>query len=91
MHAARLVRPWLGRHSEGMQQATQDALELTVNGERRRFPAPLTVADMLGKLGLDVRKVAVERNEEIVRRASYADTALASGDVLEIVHFIGGG
>lgn len=74
-----------------MQQAVQNALELTVNGERRRFAVPLSVAGMLAELGLDVRKVAVERNEEIVRRASYADTLLASGDVLEIVHFIGGG
>ena len=74
-----------------MQQAVQNALELTVNGERRCFAVPLSVAGMLAELGLDVRKVAVERNEEIVRRASYADTLLASGDVLEIVHFIGGG
>ncbi len=42
-------------------------------------------------LGLDTRKVAVERNEEIVPRSRYADTWLASGDTLEIVHFIGGG
>ena len=74
-----------------MSQIAEDTLELTVNGERRRFPAPLTVAAMLADLGLDIRKVAVERNEEIVRRATYADTVLASGDVLEIVHFIGGG
>ncbi len=74
-----------------MQQATQDALELTVNGARRSFAAELTVAGMLAELGLDIRKVAVERNEEIVRRVTYADTVLKSGDVLEIVHFIGGG
>ncbi|MBC7636573.1 MAG: sulfur carrier protein ThiS [Acetobacteraceae bacterium] len=74
-----------------MQQATQEALELTVNGERRSFAAKLTVAAMLAELGLDIRKVAVERNEEIVRRATYADIVLKSGDVLEIVHFIGGG
>ncbi len=74
-----------------MQQASQDVLELTVNGERRCFAAPLTVAAMLAELGLDIRKVAVERNEEIVRRAAYADTVLESGDLLEIVHFIGGG
>ena len=40
---------------------------------------------------LDMRKVAVERNEEIVPRSRYAETWLASGDQLEIVHFIGGG
>ena len=42
-------------------------------------------------LALDTKKVAVERNEEIVPRSRYAETWLASGDSLEIVHFIGGG
>ena len=64
---------------------------LTLNGERRTLEAPLTVAGLLASLGLDTRKVAVERNEEIVPRSSYAETLLASGDALEIVHFIGGG
>lgn len=68
---------------------------LTLNGESRTFqgPAdgPLSVAALLIALELDNRKVAVERNEEIVPRSRYADTWLASGDRLEIVHFIGGG
>jgi thiamine biosynthesis protein ThiS len=51
----------------------------------------MTVAALLVTLGLEQRKVAVERNEEIVPRSSYAETWLASGDALEIVHFIGGG
>jgi sulfur carrier protein len=71
------------------------AVILTLNGESRVFdrPAcgPLSVAGLLAALGLDTRKVAVERNEEIVPRSRYADTCLASGDALEIVHFIGGG
>jgi thiamine biosynthesis protein ThiS len=71
------------------------AVTLTLNGESRVFdgPAsgPLSVAALLVALGLDIRKVAVERNEEIVPRSRYADTCLASGDALEIVHFIGGG
>lgn len=66
-------------------------LSLTVNGEARSFDGPLSVADLLGSLGLDRRKVAVERNEAIVPRSAYAETWLASGDALEIVHFIGGG
>ena len=53
-------------------------------------PAP-TVADLLAGIGLDTRKVAVERNMEIVPRSAYAETALEAGDALEIVHFIGGG
>jgi sulfur carrier protein len=49
------------------------------------------VSGLLSTLGLEGRKVAVERNEEIVPRSRYAETWLASGDALEIVHFIGGG
>ena len=68
-----------------------DTLILTVNGEARAFGAPLTVAGLLAAIGLDTRKVAVERNEEIVARSDYGGTRLAAGDQLEIVHFIGGG
>ncbi len=63
----------------------------TVNGEARPLTAGMTVADLLVVLGLDARKVAVERNEAIVPRSVYAATVLAVGDSLEIVHFIGGG
>lgn len=70
---------------------TAAALSITVNGEAREVPAALTVADLLARIGLDTRKVAVERNLEIVPRSAYADTELAEGDALEIVHFIGGG
>jgi thiamine biosynthesis protein ThiS len=66
-------------------------LAIAVNGEERAFEGPLSVAILLERLGLDPRKVAVERNKAIVRRAHYAETALESGDAVEIVHFIGGG
>ncbi len=66
-------------------------LTLTLNGDVRTFEAALTVAGLLASIGLDTRKVAVERNEEIVPRSRYMETWLASGDQLEIVHFIGGG
>jgi thiamine biosynthesis protein ThiS len=66
-------------------------VSLTVNGESRTVDGPTTVAGLLGGLGLDPRKVAVERNEEIVPRSAYAEIWLAGGDRLEIVHFIGGG
>ena len=68
-----------------------ERLDVTVNGERRTVSGPITVAALLDAVGLDLRKVAVERNEEIVPRSSYAATWLAPGDALEIVHFIGGG
>ena len=69
----------------------QPALTLTLNGENREFDAALTVSALLAHIGLDTRKVAVERNQEIVPRSAYAQTWLQSGDALEIVHFIGGG
>jgi thiamine biosynthesis protein ThiS len=64
---------------------------LTLNGEGRVLNGPLSVLHLLVVLGLDTKKVAVERNEEIVPRSRYAETWLSSGDSLEIVHFIGGG
>jgi thiazole synthase len=67
------------------------ALRLTLNGESREFPSPLTVEGLLKSLALDPAKVAVERNLEIVPRSTYAAVGLTSGDRLEIVHFIGGG
>jgi thiazole synthase len=67
------------------------ALRLSLNGEAREFPSPLTVEELLKQLSLDPRKVAIERNLAIVPRSSYAETGLADGDRLEIVHFIGGG
>lgn len=65
-------------------------IAITLNGERRQVGAA-TVAELLREIGLDTRKVAVERNEEIVPRSTYAAATLEPGDVLEIVHFIGGG
>ena len=67
------------------------AFTLTLNGEPRELSGPATVAALLASLGLDRRKVAVERNEAIVPRSQYDATVLAAGDALEIVHFIGGG
>src|SRR5258706_2300018 len=67
------------------------SLRLSLNGEAREFPSPLTVEGLLKHLALDPRKVAVERNLEIVPRSSYEQVGLAEGDRLEIVHFIGGG
>ena len=65
-------------------------LSLTVNGEPRRA-APGSIADFIRTLELDPAKVAVERNGDVVPRSTLADVALADGDVLEVVHFVGGG
>lgn len=66
-------------------------MELTINGEPRRFDAPISVAQLLRDLDLDARKVALERNLEIVPRSAFDATTLGDGDRIEIVHFIGGG
>ena len=66
-------------------------MRIIINGEGRDFPAPLSVDALLGQLGLDPRKIALERNLEIVPRSAFAATPLADGDRIEIVAFVGGG
>jgi thiazole synthase len=66
-------------------------LVIKVNGEERRMAGGISIVEMLGNLGLDPRKVAVERNLEIVPRSTLGDVAVADGDTYEIVHFVGGG
>ena len=66
-------------------------MRLTVNGEDRVFEAVRDIAALVAAIGLDPRKVAVERNLAIVPKSLWAATALADGDRIEIVHFVGGG
>ncbi len=66
-------------------------ISITVNGEPRRCAAGATIAALVSALELNPQKVAVERNGEIVPRSTLGEVALAEGDVLEIVHFVGGG
>ena len=66
-------------------------MKLLLNGEERDVAGILSIADLVSALGLDARKVAVERNLEIAPRSTYGDTELAEGDRIEIVTFIGGG
>lgn len=66
-------------------------LEIVLNGEKRSVPGPATAADLLRHLGLDPRTVVVELNRRIIRRPRLAETVLADGDAVELVHFVGGG
>ncbi|MEN0651875.1 MULTISPECIES: sulfur carrier protein ThiS [Hyphobacterium] len=66
-------------------------MQIELNGETREISPGATVTGLLAELGLDTRKVAVERNLEIVPKSLYAETALSEGDRIEIVHFVGGG
>jgi thiamine biosynthesis protein ThiS len=66
-------------------------MELQINGESRDFSPSLTLASLVEQLGMKQDRVAVELNRSIVPREQWAATALADGDRLEIVHFVGGG
>jgi sulfur carrier protein len=66
-------------------------IQLSVNGQPQGFNGPLDIARLLESLALAGKRVAVERNGEIVPRSRYADTVLADGDELEIVVAVGGG
>ena len=67
------------------------SISITVNGEQRRVPDGLSVADLAKELGLEPARVAVERNLEIVPRSTLAEVAVQDGDAFEIVTFVGGG
>jgi sulfur carrier protein len=66
-------------------------MKLRVNGEDMVLDEALSVRGLVEHLGLTEGPVAVERNGEVVPRADHATTGLADGDVVEIVHFVGGG
>jgi sulfur carrier protein len=66
-------------------------MRLTVNGDSKDVPEGLTVLGLIQHLGLSEGPVAVERNRHVVPRAEHEQTALQSNDVIEIVHFVGGG
>ena len=66
-------------------------IQVTVNGKAHRFERPVEVAALLSTLDLAGKKVAVERNGEIVPKSAHASTLLADGDQLEIVVAVGGG
>ncbi len=66
-------------------------MQILLNGESLELPDGTTVADLLVRLELTGRRVAVERNLDIVPRSQHAATAIVDGDRLEVVHAIGGG
>jgi thiazole synthase len=66
-------------------------MKLTINGEDREFPANLTVASLLARLGMKPDRVAVELKRNLIPRERWDKTPLFDNDKLEIVHFVGGG
>lgn len=66
-------------------------LQITLNGDPTEVAGPLTVSELLVALEIDARRVAVEHNLVVVKRAAFADTIVRDGDQVEIVNFVGGG
>jgi sulfur carrier protein len=66
-------------------------IELTINGTPQQLPGPLTVTQLVDQLALAGKRVAIERNGEIVPRSQFTETSLKHGDQLEIVVAVGGG
>jgi sulfur carrier protein len=64
---------------------------ITLNGDPFTLETPLTIGELLAHLGIDPRSVAVERNFVVVKRDQYPTTAIADGDQIEVVNFVGGG
>lgn len=71
--------------------AYDDTFSIRVNGEHRRVPKGISVADLALELGLEPSRVAVERNLEIVPRSTLGQVRVEDGDDFEIVTFVGGG
>jgi len=66
-------------------------MTIILNGEKKDVPDGITVIGLLEHLNVHHQRVAVERNEEIVKKAAYAETVIKDGDALEVVSFMGGG
>jgi thiamine biosynthesis protein ThiS len=66
-------------------------VRITLNGEPFELAGPLTVSELLSRLEIDARRVAVEHNVIVLKRTAFADTMVRDGDQVEIVNFVGGG
>jgi sulfur carrier protein len=64
---------------------------ITLNGDPFEVPGPLSVSDLLARLDIDARRVAVEHNLVVIKRATFDHTTINAGDQIEIVNFVGGG
>jgi thiazole synthase len=74
-----------------MAETVQEMIRVRVNGGPKLVPPGLTIAQLLTEIGIDPKKVAVERNLEIVPRSTLDSVGVNDGDSFEIVHFVGGG
>ena len=66
-------------------------MTILLNGEPYETAGPLNVGSLLAGLGIDPRRIAVEHNQSVVKKAAYDVTPVREGDVVEVVNFVGGG
>src|SRR5205809_158221 len=66
-------------------------IDITLNGEPETLPMPLSIQQLIERIGLDPRKIAVEVNREVVPKARHSERCLQAGDAVEIVTLVGGG
>jgi thiamine biosynthesis protein ThiS len=66
-------------------------MTIILNGDKHELVAPLSVSDLLQQLDIDARRVAVELNLSVVKKAAYDSSVIKDGDAVEIVNFVGGG
>ncbi|MCO4763601.1 MAG: sulfur carrier protein ThiS [Myxococcales bacterium] len=74
-----------------MTKPTSDSIEIKVNGQSQTLAPGSTIADLLTVLAIDVTRIAVEHNRQVIRRAHHSTTLLNAADDVEIVTFVGGG
>jgi thiamine biosynthesis protein ThiS len=77
--------------AEAARRTARGGIEIRVNGKPRTVPGGQTLSELLDALELDRRAVVVELNRQIIRRNELDEIALEGGDVIELVHFVGGG
>jgi len=87
-HDCRTAMPTV---TQPLSTSSAAAVSIRVNGTPRSVPAGHSVADLVGDMKLEGKRIAVERNGEIVARSRYTQVMLADGDLLEIVGAVGGG
>jgi thiamine biosynthesis protein ThiS len=66
-------------------------MKIQLNGDPYELPEPASISDLLGRLEIDPRRVAVEHNFVVIKRDHYGTTAIGDGDQIEVVNFVGGG
>jgi thiazole synthase len=94
MVVSRVAGGWAGltaRVVRGRGRPVELTVQITVNGERRELPGPVSVSELLNDLGLKPEHVAVEVNKALVTRSRHSETVVTQGDVLEVVTLVGGG